>query len=145
MHLFAVVHAWDDSNSGQKSMVVDQEPKKEDFAGMDNTYNRVARRRRPGQSGFTLIELLVVIAVLAILALIVIFNVIGVANRGSKSACATDKQSVQTASDAFYNDTGGYPAAIGDLVPKYLHTAPSSTGAITFNSDGQGTITVANC
>lgn len=116
---------------------------------MDNLYDRVARRRSRGQSGFTLIELLVVIAVLLVLALIVIFNVVGVSNRGSSSACLTDKQSVQTASDSYYNDNQKYPTGFtGDvppLVPNYLHTAPTSVGAVTWNSDGKGTITVANC
>ena|SRR5437879_3828828 len=106
---------------------------------MDNLYNRVSRRRRQGEGGFTLIELLVVIAVLAILAAIVIFNVVGVTNRGKTSACDTDLKSAQTASDAYHNDTGGYPATLGALVPAYLHTAPTSfTG---FAVDSNGTVT----
>lgn len=115
---------------------------------MDDLYIRVARRRRPGQGGFTLIELLVVIAVLAILAAIVIFNVTGVTKRGSTEACATDVKTVQTASDAFYNDHAKtYPTLNGtwsDLVPAYMHTAPqASDGA--FAIDGTGTITAAGC
>jgi prepilin-type N-terminal cleavage/methylation domain-containing protein len=110
---------------------------------MDNLYNRTARRRRTGQQGFTLIELLVVIAVLAVLAGIVIFNVTGVTNRGNLAACQTDLKSVQTASDAYYNDhPGTYPADITALVPGYLHTAPTSTGALTWTS---GTVSAANC
>ena len=112
---------------------------------MNDMYNRVARRRHRGQTGFTLIELLVVIAVLAILAAIVIFNVVGVTNRGQSSACVTDKASVQTASDAFHNDTGAYPTALSDLVPSYLHTTPTDLGTVTFNSDGKGTVTSSNC
>jgi prepilin-type N-terminal cleavage/methylation domain-containing protein len=109
---------------------------------MDGLYNRVSRRRRRGQSGFTLIELLVVIAVLAILATIVIFNVTGVVNRGSSSACATDLKSVQTASDAYFNDHGSYPTSgstlvEADLVPLYLHTWPSEK---TWTIDANGTI-----
>jgi prepilin-type N-terminal cleavage/methylation domain-containing protein len=111
---------------------------------MDSLYNRMARRRRKGQGGFTLIELLVVIAVLAVLAGIVIFNVVGVANRGKSSACATDIKTVQTASDAFFNDTGGYPVAITDLVPGYIHTAPTDLSGYNFNSDTKGTLT-ATC
>ena len=76
---------------------------------MDDLFNRVARRRREGQRGFTLIELLVVIAVLAILAAIVIFNVLGVTNRGKSSAACTDEKTIQTASDAYFNDVGKYP------------------------------------
>lgn len=81
---------------------------------MDQVFNRVARRRRQGQQGFTLIELLVVIAVLAILAAIVLFNIVGVANRGKSSACQTDKQTIQTAVDGYYNDKGVYADQAGD-------------------------------
>ena len=114
---------------------------------MDNLYNRVSRRRRQGQGGFTLIELLVVIAVLAILAAIVIFNVIGVTNRGSSSQCVTDEKSVQTASDAYYNDhnktyatSGGAAGALvqADLSPAYLHTWPSEQA---WAIDANGTVT----
>lgn len=113
---------------------------------MDGMLNRVMRRRRGGQTGFTLIELLVVIAVLAVLAAIVIFNVLGVTNRGSSSACATDLKSVQTASDAYKNDTNNFPTSgggagtiiQGDLVPTYLHTWPSEQ---TWAIDANGTVT----
>ena len=115
---------------------------------MDDIFNRVARRRRGGESGFTLIELLVVIAVLAILAAIVIFNVVGVTNRGKSSSCQTDVKTIQTALDAYYNDqvppgwggnfgagananAGGvdpYPV-FDPLVPNYLHTNPGGNCA----------------
>lgn len=114
---------------------------------MDKLYNRVARRRR-GQSGFTLIELLVVIAVLAILALIVIFNVLGVANRGSSSRCATDKSTIQTAVDSYYNDHGAYPIAAGNVdynaltTGNYIHTAPAETFAI---NSANGDVTGGGC
>ena len=122
---------------------------------MDDLYIKVAQRRRRGQQGFTLIELLVVIAVLAVLAGIVIFNVVGVTNRGSTSACQTDSKSVQTASDAYYNDhinatTGDHPYATSgggagdlvstDLAPTYLHTYPSEK---TWTIDANGTVTTA--
>ncbi|HEY7927275.1 MAG TPA: type II secretion system protein [Candidatus Dormibacteraeota bacterium] len=134
---------------------------------MDDLFNRVARRRsraqpgstaagvgrrrRRGQQGFTLIELLVVIAVLAVLAGIVIFNVAGVNQRGSLAACQTDLKSVQTASDAYYNDQSphAYPGSLDALVPAYLHTKPPATeiGTVSFNTDGHGTVTssVAGC
>ena len=113
---------------------------------MDDLFKTVSRRRRQGQRGFTLIELLVVIAVLAILAAIVIFNVLGVTNRGSSSTCATDLKTVQTASDAYRNDTGGYATAAappgsliqGDLVPAYMHTWP---GEKVWAIDANGTVT----
>jgi prepilin-type N-terminal cleavage/methylation domain-containing protein len=100
---------------------------------MERLINRTRRTRHGSQRGFTLIELLVVIAVLAVLAAIVIFNVTGVTNRGSSSACATDLKSVQTASDSYKNDigtfatTGGAAGTLiqGSLVPTYLHTWPA--------------------
>src|SRR5438105_2085048 len=114
---------------------------------MDDLFNRVSRRRRRGEGGFTLIELLVVIAVLAVLAAIVIFNVVGVTNKGNQSACKTDEQSVQVASDAYQSDnTPNYAtasgAANGDLVaakltPAYLHTYPAEK---TWHIDANGTV-----
>jgi prepilin-type N-terminal cleavage/methylation domain-containing protein len=122
---------------------------------MDNLYNRVSRRRHRGQQGFTLIELLVVIAVLAILAGIVIFNVVGVTNRGAASACATDTKSVQTASDAYYNDHGqAYPDGSGTssgsvdmalLVPAYLHNIPATADGGFSYSDASGTVKAGAC
>jgi len=137
---------------------------------MDNLYNRVAQRRRRGQGGFTLIELLVVIAVLAILAAIVIFNIVGVANRGAKSACDSDVKTVQTAMDAWYNDNGlswgtNYPAGTYHTVasigsefapaqPRYIHQVPTSCAdasgtvlGITVSDDSSGggkTVTATN-
>lgn len=127
---------------------------------MESVYTRVARRRRRGQSGFTLIELLVVIAVLAVLATIVIFNVTGVVNRGTATACATDVKTVQTASDAYYNDhTNQYPTAGGgagaivmdDLTTikppataPYIHTAPAAADG-TFSIDASGNVKATGC
>ncbi|HEY2704084.1 MAG TPA: prepilin-type N-terminal cleavage/methylation domain-containing protein [Candidatus Dormibacteraeota bacterium] len=100
---------------------------------MNKRLNQATRARRAGQRGFTLIELLVVIAVLAVLAAVVIFNVTGVKNSGGASACATDVKSVQTAVDAAINDGSAITAAdlAGTgwntvLVPRYLHTIPTS-------------------
>lgn len=114
---------------------------------------RVFRRRRHAQAGLTLIELLVVIAVLGILAAVVVLNVSGVGGRGSTASCQTDLKSVQTAVIAYYSDNGSlYPTAggtapgtviMGDLVPAYLHTAPTSTGDVQL--DVNGTATAANC
>ena len=131
---------------------------------MEDLLIKVSRRRRRGQQGFTLIELLVVIAVLAILAAIVVFNVVGVSDRGKTSACQTDKATVQTAVDAYYNDpvssgggggkfpvTGGdtaTPAAGADvnyteLIDDHvLHTAPAETFTYTGSS---GTIGGGGC
>ena len=111
---------------------------------MNKLQNQVARRQRR-QSGFTLIELLVVIAVLAILAAIVIFNVLGVANRGTSARCSTDKSTIQTAVDAYYNDHNSYPASGGNVdytlltSGNYIHTTPAETFAIdTSNGNVSG-------
>jgi general secretion pathway protein G len=120
--------------------------RKYELAVVYNLFNRVSRPHRRGQSGFTLIELLVVIAVLAVLAAIVIFNVTGVINRGSSSACATDLKTVQVASDAYKNDNGAYATTGGgagtlistDLAPAYVHTFPTEQ---TWAIDATGTVT----
>lgn len=109
--------------------------------------------RRAGERGFTLIELLVVIAVLAVLAGVVVLNVAGVGSRGQSVSCQGDLKSVQTAVIAYYNDHNlTYPTGDGtipgtvvmdDIVPAYLHTAPTSTGAVQL--DVNATATAANC
>jgi prepilin-type N-terminal cleavage/methylation domain-containing protein len=112
-----------------------------------------SHRRRRSEAGFTLIELLVVISVLAILASIVVLNVAGVGGRGGMASCQTDLKSIQTAVTAYYSDHGSvYPTAGGtvpgtvdmtNLVPVYLHSTPSTTGAVQL--DANGTATSANC
>jgi prepilin-type N-terminal cleavage/methylation domain-containing protein len=123
---------------------------------MDNLYNRVSRRRQPGQKGFTLIELLVVIAVLAILAAIVIFNVVGVTKRGNASACQTDVKSIQTAMDAYYNDqtpagwaghfTAGTYTNAGNSADPYPQFNVLQTGGYLHTNPGNScdTITVTD-
>jgi prepilin-type N-terminal cleavage/methylation domain-containing protein len=120
--------------------------------GMDDLYNRVARRHRRGEAGFTLIELLVVIAVLAILGAIVIFNVTGVANRGKAAACTTDVQTLQSAVDAAISDsgtstlpsfltTGNMTTDLTQLKANgYIHTVPTSCASFTLTQT-TGTVT----
>jgi len=62
--------------------------------------------------GFTLIELLIVIIILGILAAIVIFAVGGLSDQGTTAACKTDGKSVDTAIEAYYAKTGGYPGTL---------------------------------
>ena len=128
---------------------------------MDNLFNRVARRRHPGQRGFTLIELLVVIAVLAVLAAIVIFNVVGVTDKGKTSGCRTDVGTLQTAVDAYFNQNNTYPVTGGDktaplatdtvdtnelVTGSFIHTVPTDTGALNYDPpNGKGTIKAASC
>lgn len=107
-----------------------------------------SRRRTTDDDGFTLIELLIVIAILGILAAIVVFSVKGITDKGEKSACKADVETVTVAEEAYYagNGTatlpGGTYASIATLVSSgLLHSAPSSskytisvdttTGAVT--------------
>ena len=98
---------------------------------IDRLRTRLQTRLDAGRrdDGFTLIELLIVIVILGILAGIVVFAVGGITDRGKKSACKTDVVSVQTAAEAFFAKNGSYPAAISDMVPGFLRSAPTATVA----------------
>ena len=81
------------------------------------------RKRNRGQGGFTLIELLVVIAILAILAGVAIFAVGGLNESADKSACLTEKDTINTAIQAFKADQGAYP--LNDLT-LYTDNTPTA-------------------
>jgi general secretion pathway protein G len=57
---------------------------------------------RRSEHGFTLTELLIVIVVMGILAGVVVFAMSGVTNHAKSSACTTEKQTIDTAEDAYY-------------------------------------------
>ena len=57
--------------------------------------------------GFTLIELLIVIVILGILAAVTVFAVRGITDKGTTSACASDKATVATAAEAYFAQYGG--------------------------------------
>ncbi len=94
-----------------------------------------------------------VIAVLSVLATVVVLNVSGVGGKGQTVSCQGDLKTVQTAVIAYYNDHSlTYPTSDGtvpgtvvmaDIVPAYIHTAPTSTGAVQL--DANATATAANC
>ena len=73
--------------------------------------HRAIERARQ-EEGFTLIELMIVIVILGVLAGIVVFAVGGITDRGTSAACKTDVSTIQTAVEAYYAKTGGYPANI---------------------------------
>lgn len=89
----------------------------------------IAKLRR-SRKGFTLVELLVVVVVLAVLGAIVVPKFIGAGKSSKESALKSDLQILRNAIQAFYSDTGYYPAALNDLA---ANTAPTngldSTGA----------------
>jgi prepilin-type N-terminal cleavage/methylation domain-containing protein len=80
------------------------------------------RKRHSGEAGFTLVELLVVIVILGVLAGIVVFAVGGITNNSTKSACASDVASVQTAEDTYFAQNNAY-VAIGGATPPNLVAA----------------------
>ena len=57
--------------------------------------------------GFTLIELLIVIVILGILAAVTVFAVRGITDKGTTSACNSDKVTVQTAVESYLAQYGG--------------------------------------
>ena len=89
---------------------------------MNTLRTRAARRN---DDGFTLIELLVVIAILGILAAIAVFSVSGITNNADDSACESNRNLVQTASEAYFAENDEYPAAGSDLVPGFLSSFPT--------------------
>ena len=52
--------------------------------------------------GFTLVELLIVIVILGILATVTVFAVRGITTRGQSSACQADRNTLETAAEAWF-------------------------------------------
>jgi len=101
------------------------------------------REAQKNEDGFTLIELLLVIIILGVLAGIVVFAVNGIQDRGTASACKSDKKNVEIASEAYYAQKGGYAPDMATLLSsKLLREAPSSKDyTVTYNADGTVTTT----
>jgi prepilin-type N-terminal cleavage/methylation domain-containing protein len=91
----------------------------------------VTRLKEKRDAGFTLIELLIVIVILGILAAIVVFSVGGITNRGSRSACEANVETVNIASEAYRTTvTTGYAATIPALqTAGFLKTIPGTLDA----------------
>jgi len=89
-----------------------------------------------GQGGFTLIELLIVIAILGILAGVVVYAVGGSTDKAKKSSCTTERDTIDTALEAYKADVGTYPANLADLKPTYLKRAPNQTSDWTYDTTG---------
>ena len=112
------------------------------------------------ERGFTLVELLIVIVILGILAGIVVFAVGNLTSNAKSNACATEKQTISTALEAYKANTGAYPsdgtppvvamdfltgansapvpAGVGVLLKSTPtnYTITSGTGAITVTAAG---------
>ena len=100
--------------------------------------------RKAREEGFTLIELLIVVLVLGILAAIVLFALGTFTSDSKKSACQTDKKSLETALAAYAaQHSGTFPTSpdYTNIVPNYLRQQPSSTNGYTFTWDASGNVT----
>jgi prepilin-type N-terminal cleavage/methylation domain-containing protein len=80
--------------------------------------------------GFTLVELLIVIVILGILATVTVFAVRGITTRGQENACKTDRQTLDTAIEAYYAQNQADPTLESQLTggaDALLKQAPDST------------------
>ena len=66
--------------------------------------------------GFTLVELLVVVIIIAILAAIAIPKFTNASLRSKESSLKGELKMLRDGVELYKNDTGGYPAAVGDLM-----------------------------
>jgi prepilin-type N-terminal cleavage/methylation domain-containing protein len=98
---------------------------------------------RKSEKGFTLTELLVVIAILGILAAVVVFAVGGINNTSKTSACSADKNTIQTAEEAYYAQKNAYTDVAGLIAAKYLR-APASLWYSASATDGSVTAITGN-
>lgn len=73
------------------------------------------RMRNRGQGGFTLIELLVVVAILAVLGGAVIIGVGALRGNAEEEVCKTDRETLETAVQAFIVSEGNPPASLAAL------------------------------
>lgn len=84
--------------------------------------------------GFTLVELLIVIVILGILSTVTVFAVRGITNKGQTSACAADKATLATATEAYFSQYGTTAIATGvygvGLTATQAPTGTDSSGAI---------------
>ncbi len=95
------------------------------------------------QKGFTLIELLIVVAILGVLAGIVVFSVGGVSDRGQQSACATDRQALLSAQEAYFASYNGYSSETGLVAAGLMHDEST-----LYDTDATGAVaptTAAGC
>ena len=68
------------------------------------------------ETGFSLVELLIAIVVVGILTAVAIVSIGGVADKGTKSACAATKDAIQTAQSVHFANFNTYPADFGDMI-----------------------------
>ncbi len=80
--------------------------------------------------GFTLVELLIVIVILGILATVTVFAVRGITDKGTTSACNSDKVTLQTAAESYFAQYGGTTIVTSGNLPG-TSIAAGTTPALT--------------
>ena len=84
--------------------------------------------------GFTLVELLIVIVILGILAAVTVFAVRGITTKSQTNSCAVEKRAIETATEAYFADTGADATTMAALIGNYLRTDPSARWTLTAGS-----------
>lgn len=102
------------------------------------------RKAMAGQSGFTLIELLVVIAILAVLAGAAIVGIGAMRANAQKTACKSEKDTIETGLEAYDvdNGTSGSATIATASASKYLKKVKGSDWSANY-SGGEWVVTNA--
>lgn len=99
------------------------------------------RKAMAGQSGFTLIELLVVIAILAVLAGAAIVGIGAMRSNAQKTACKSEKDTIETGLEAYDvdNGTSGSASIPSASLSKYLKKVKDTDWSAVY-SNGEWTV-----